>query len=215
LFPEVDGVDDFATFCRATQNEPNLQNPEHAKLLLTWLNNWGARIAKTAFSSMLVELAKWFSEWGQSLPRSGLLDLQDQAIESFVAAYEDLKRQVNGFGPTSASKTLFAVRPDGAMPWDAAIQTEFRDYRTLLQRSRDEARMVVCEASTRCGGANQRSIPLIVRAPNKTLPKLLDEYHWVTITRRHCIPTCEELRQWVGLVSLAAGASIRAADQAT
>jgi hypothetical protein len=63
---------------------------------------------------------------------------------------------------------------------------------------------------THCGEADQRSIPGMLGAPNSTLPKLLDEYHWVTITRGHRIPTCEELHQWARWASLSEGSPLRA-----
>jgi hypothetical protein len=89
------------------------------------------------------------------------------------------------------------------MAWDAEIQRKFKlagdraGYRTMLTRSIEEAQFLVKDA-TRCGVADRRSIPDAVGRPGHTLPKLLAEYHWVTITRRRKIPVPEELRHSPG-----------------
>lgn len=63
----------------------------------------------------------------------------------------------------------------------------------------------ICEpVSTR--GRNARAaasqhIPRVIGSPDRTLVRLLDEYHWIAIIRRHETPTPEELKQWVGWAS--------------
>jgi hypothetical protein len=127
--------------------------------------------------------------------------LANAGLDVLADAYEALM-PIRGLGPTGASKLLFAVRPTTAMAWDAAIQTKFdlrgdrEGYRAMLARSKREAKILVADA-TRCGITDRRSIPETVGRSGHTLPKLLDEYHWVTITRRHQIPVFEELRQWM------------------
>jgi hypothetical protein len=118
-----------------------------------------------------------------------------------VADAYDALRAIHGLGPTGASKVLFAVRPEIAMAWDEGIQKEFglagdrAGYRKMLTRSQAEAENLVVDAA-RCGVADWRAIPDEVGRPEHTMPKLLDEYHWVTITRRHQIPAPEDLRRW-------------------
>jgi hypothetical protein len=203
LFREIDKPNQaFEEFCQETGAELNLQKPEHARALLNWLNRWGCRITKDSFPLIFPKVAKWFGKWEPNLPNSELVDLDDHHLDKFANAYDELL-EIDDFGPTSGSKALFAVRPHGAMPWDAEIQAEFdlrgrapENYRAMLLRSKTEAEMLIHDATTHCGAANQQSIPRMVGSPDRTLPKLLDEYHWVTITRQHQIPTCGELKQW-------------------
>ena len=89
------------------------------------------------------------------------------------------------------------------MAWDAFIQSAFQlkgdraGYRNMLVLSKAEAENLEADAA-RCGVADWRSIPDVVGRSGYTLPKLLDEYHWVTISRRHQIPAREDLQQWIG-----------------
>ena len=84
------------------------------------------------------------------------------------------------------------------MPWDAAIQEEFKlGYRAMLVRSKDEGSKLIDDAA-RCGVLDpQNNIPSEIGRPQHTLAQLLDEYHWITITRGHEIPSHGDLRQWV------------------
>lgn len=85
------------------------------------------------------------------------------------------------------------------MMWDNAIRGEFRlnpdpdGYRELLERSRREAEVLIEDAES-CGVGVQEA-PTEARA--RTLSKVLDAYHWITITRRHTIPSRKEVQQWL------------------
>jgi hypothetical protein len=181
------------------------QKCSHAKALLKWLNKWGCRITEDSFPKISGELDDWFRKWRQQLPCTGLelVCLQDQHLDVLAAAYHELLG-IHDFGPTSASKALFAVRPHAAMPWDAAIQEEFElggrapeNYRAMLVRSKDEGKKLIDDAG-HCGMADPRhNIPSEVGRPEHTLAQLLDEYHWITITRGHEIPRRDELKRWV------------------
>ena len=116
-------------------------------------------------------------------------------------------KQVRGLGPTITSKILFAVRPEATIPWDAPIQGQFmlhrgkrNDYRSMLALSKREAALVIADAA-RCGVAHEQCIPAAIGSPVRTLVRRLDEYHWVTITRRHEVPSAQELKQWTGWAS--------------
>ena len=181
------------------------QKRDHAMTLLRWLNKWGCRITKESFPKISRELAGWFRKWRTKLPSADLelVGLQDQHLDVLAGAYHELLG-VHDFGPTSASKALFAVCPRAAMPWDAAIQGEFRlvgrapeNYRAMLVRSKDEGQKLIDDA-TRCGVIDpHNNIPSEIGRPEHTLAQLLDEYHWIAITRGHEIPAHSDLRQWV------------------
>jgi hypothetical protein len=206
LFREVDTPSSFEALRRKTGTGGlDLKNPAngHAQALLEWLNKWGCRITKDSFPVISSKLAKWFRKWKPKLPHTNLVSLQEQHLDILADAYNELL-DVDDFGSTSASKALFAVCPHSAMPWDAAIQAEFKlsgrareNYRDMLERSKDEAEILIADAA-RCGVTDPQNIPHEVGSPGRTLPRLLDEFHWITITRRHRIPACEELQQWAG-----------------
>jgi hypothetical protein len=112
--------------------------------------------------------------------------------------------KVCGFGPTATSKILFAVRPKSAIPWDAPIREAFGlsddgdAYTAMLERCCEEARKLLEEAE-RHGIAD---IPReVARAEGRTLVRLLDEYHWITITEGHQVPDREELARWLSLAA--------------
>jgi hypothetical protein len=88
------------------------------------------------------------------------------------------------FGPTAASKALYALRPSACPPWDEPIRyalglgatdTAYRAYLGLvaraLRRAAARARVKV-EHLPRCAGR-----------PDLSPPKLVDEYLWVALSR--------------------------------
>lgn len=187
-----------------------LQDRGHGRILLEWLNKWGCRITGDAFPKISDELAKWFQVWRPKLPRAtvNLVGLGDRDLDSLEEAYRDLL-DISEFGPTSASKTLFAVRPHAAMPWDAAIQKEFglsgrapERYRAMLVRSMREGRTLMAEAKRRGWSDSRSGIPTEIGRPKNTLSQLLDEYHWITITRGYVIPDRDELERWIRLATI-------------
>jgi hypothetical protein len=91
------------------------------------------------------------------------------------------------FGPKGAAKVLFALRPDARPPWDNAIREKHgydgsRDsYREYLLSVRRSVRFLIEEASKL--GIQPSDIPTYAGRPRSSLPKLIDEYNWVLITR--------------------------------
>jgi hypothetical protein len=69
----------------------------------------------------------------------------------------------------------------------------------MLALSKREAELVIADAA-RCGVAREQCIPAAIGSPVRTLVRLPDEYHWITITRRHEIPSAQKLKQWIGWV---------------
>jgi len=188
---------------RKTLPALDLQDRDHARALLEWLNKWGCRITKDSFPKISRKLGRWFGEWQPRLPHTGrgLVSLEDRDLAALIEAYDKLLA-IDDFGPTSASKALFAVCPDAAIPWDAAIQANFaspgrapESYRLMLVRSKHEGELLIADAA-RCGVAEPQDIPREVGRPDHTLVQLLDEYHWITITRGHEIPSREVVQQW-------------------
>jgi hypothetical protein len=203
LFSEIESQNTLAVFRGKIGPTLDLQNPEHALALLEWLNKWGCRITKESFQPMVPILADWFQKWAGRFPRAGLPNLEAADLDILAGAYGDLLA-IEEFGPTSAAKALFAVCSEAAMPWDAAIQAAFNlsgrepaKYRKMLEKSGHEAATLLAESAQR-GMSDGKSLLEKINSRARTLPELLDQYNWVTITRRHQIPSCEDLRQWVG-----------------
>jgi len=203
LFREVDTAQAFEKLREETGPALNLRYPDsngHAQALLKWLNNWGCRIDAKSSQALFESWGNWFRKWRRRLPDVELVDAGERDLDIVADAYDALLA-IHGLGPTSVSKLLFAVRPETAMAWDDPIQKEFglvgdrAGYRRMLTLSKAEAENLVADAARR-GIADWRTIPDEVGRSGHTLPKLLDEYHWVTITRRHQIPALEDLQRW-------------------
>ena len=200
LFGEIETSNTLATLRHATGERPDLRNREHAQALLEWLNSWGCRITKEAFPGISDNLAEWCHE--RKFPSGEIHELQDRELDALTGASQGLLA-IREFGPTVASKALFVLCPGAAIPWDAAIQQEFglvgsapEKYREMLVLSGREAAGLIADAA-HCGVSDHRTIPSIVKSHAVTLPELLDEYHWITITRRHTIPSSDDLKRWL------------------
>lgn len=201
IFREVETQDALSDLRNKTKPALNLLHGEHADALLVWLNRWGCRITKKTFPTLIPKLADWWQKWEGLLPQENLCELEDGALDVLRDAFDGL-RGIPEFGPTTASKALFAACPNAAIPWDTPIQNEFglaggtkEQYGEMLVKSRAEARGLMKDAKRH----KLTDIDAVISAAGsraKTLPELLDQYHWVIITRGHKIPTCAELAQW-------------------
>lgn len=136
--------------------------------------------------------------------------LDDHVLDAAAEAYADLARRVGPrrqlrdkvidirFGPTTAAKAMFAVRPNAFLPWDDAIRqelgykTDAASYRQALTRARDELREAVRDANI-----EPTDLPRLIGRPESTPPKLVDEHDWVRYTLGHEPPTRDELEQWL------------------
>jgi hypothetical protein len=177
----------------------DLARAEHRALLLRWLNSWGCRIRYPRAGEPApfdTGLAAWWQEWQPGLPSASLPDLADGDIDACAGAYAALAavevsagRPRRTLGPTAAAKSLYALRPDTVMPWDAAIAARLYGRRDAaafgqhLRLGRAWAAAVIAEA-----GADAAAIPGLVGRPSVSLAKLLDEYLWVTITMAGAAP---------------------------
>src|SRR5579885_802560 len=210
LFRQVDYDLNFDKF-RQAANPLDLTIPDHASLLRDWLNSWGCRIVKAKLPKFTRDAAKWARRWVETLPQQSLPSLTDVDMESVANAYSELRNEV--MGPTAATKTLFALRPETAIPWDEPIRRSFNlsesksSYHTMLQRSKDELAGLVANARTL--GVPEPAIQDTVGSPGRTLVRLLDEYHWITITRGHDVPSVADLRLWLSWAGSTAAESDR------
>ena len=193
----------------------DLDDAGHKLALLRWLNAWGCRqFAKDYHSTASKELQAWGSEWLKGLPgpTENLLRLTDDAIDVSSDACDDLiqrtasrrrygKEERNiGFGATGAAKVLHALRPNAFVPWDSPIRHALGfgetgpEYGRFLRHIKAEANEVIQDAKKH--GIAQDRIPAAIGRDGAGLPKLIDEFYWVTITRGCSIPEKAEVENW-------------------
>jgi hypothetical protein len=182
-------------------------------LTLQWLRARGCRGLRredNAVSSRA--LGAWWEAWEEALPTTDVtLDaLDDYGLDVAAEAYKDLaqrraaRRQHRGelidvrFGPTTAAKAMYAVRPNAFLPWDGAIRKKLgygedaASYRRALLRARDELAEAVRDA-----GIDPHELPAFIDRPQSTPPKLVDEHDWVRFTLGHVPPARDELERWL------------------
>ncbi|MFG2938125.1 MmcQ/YjbR family DNA-binding protein [Streptomyces sp. NPDC048282] len=194
VFAGYRGVDrSWLELRRLTAPALDLTAPAHRLALHRWLNSWGCRLPYPPEGEpypLQEALAAWTA--GHPLPGTPLADLTDADVGALAAAYEDLAGLPAGsparprsLGPTAAAKALYALRPRTVMPWDAAIATELygaRDgaaFARHLRTGRAWARAALAES-----GLDADALAADLGRPAVTLPKVLDEHLYVTITRR-------------------------------
>ncbi|MFF4015229.1 MmcQ/YjbR family DNA-binding protein [Streptomyces sp. NPDC001843] len=197
VFAAYQGVDrSWLELRRLTAPALDLTDPAHRTALHRWLNSWGCRLPYPQEGGPYPfgeGLAAWTGR--HPLPRTPLADLTDPEIDAVAVAYEELSQlpvrprpRPRTLGPTAAAKALYALRPHTVMPWDAAIATELygaRDgaaFARHLRTGRAWARAVLTES-----GLTAEALVADLGRPAVTLPKVLDEHLYVTITRRQAL----------------------------
>jgi hypothetical protein len=210
---QFDGT--YFTFLDETTGNLDFSEPSHMKALLKWLNSWGCRQFAIDYHDLASEsIQGWARQWEPRLPdRLATLDrLSDEDIQTAGDAYADLcgrlasRRTREGktydvqVGPTGAAKILFAARPRTLPPWDDPIRAKWaldgsrHSYCAYLVRMREEVKQLCHEAAK--AGIPAEDIAQEVGRPGSTLPKLIDEYNWVTLTRGFVSPEPGEIAKW-------------------
>jgi len=195
------------SFRQAVHGKLDLTDHGHRQALLKWLNAWTCRIDLDYLEPMADGLAEWFGRYRADLPsvEDCLLGLSDSALEAFLGPFDQLSDikppgSRRKFGPTAASKTLFALCPAVFVPWDALIREQLvggesgAAYVEFLKRMRDDLRLLREQCSTHSFGVD--ALPEEIDRPGATPAQLVGEYHWVKITRGATPPDCVTLEKW-------------------
>lgn len=214
--PMSDYDSSYLQFLQKTKPQLDLSKPNHRMALLKWLNDWKCRqFARRYHDLASEEIRLWFEEVrNQLLPLDKTLLTFSSNDFAFVKnAYKELLHRtasirtlLNGdqskveFGPTGTSKILFALRPNSMIPWDEAMRAKFQlagsegDYVKFLKIVKKD----IEELDNTCNrsGYKLSDLPQLLGRPKFSLTKLIDEYHWVTITRNCSVPTSKLLMQW-------------------
>ncbi|MFF5232696.1 hypothetical protein [Dactylosporangium sp. NPDC000521] len=180
-------------FVARTAPGPDLDRPEHRRLLHRWLNSWGCRIRYPRDGEpdlFDAGIAGWWAASGATLPAGPLRLASDGDLAALGTAYATLAAVPAGprrtLGPTAAAKALYALRPDTVMPWDAAIAVTLHGARDGAAFTRHLALgRAWAAALVAATGTDDASLPAFLGRPSVTLAKLLDEYTYVSITLGH------------------------------
>lgn len=182
----------------------DLRIRNHTEKLLEWLRSWGCRQFKTDNTVMSIEnLTDWFLKNYTFLPdpEIGLLDSDEIHFNITTQIFNRLQNtkisERNNstsevtVGPVGAAKILFALRPSFYAPWDRPIcqgkgyQLDGQGYVEYLKDIQETLQLLEVE----CEG-NDLGLSDLIKMTNRpisTLPKLIDEFNWVAITKK-CIP---------------------------
>ena len=205
----------YSAFLEETAGDPDFSNRSHMRVLLKWLNSWGCRQFAIDYHELASEsILAWAKRWEPRLPdRLATLDrLSDEDVQRAGEAYADLsgrlasRRTREGrtydvqVGPTGAAKIMFAARPRVFPPWDDGIRQKRGydgsrcSYCQYLVEVREQVQQLCAEGAEL--GIAAEDIPRQVGRPRSTLPKLIDEYNWVTVTRGFVPPEPDEIAKW-------------------
>ena len=202
----------------ATGSNIDLTNRAHRLSLMEWLNDWGCRhLSEDQHDVASNSILNWYQVHGASLftNEKPLWDLGDHELEVAANAYGSLKNKTGArrirsgreeevlIGETAASKILFAIRPKALMPWDEAMRISFEcdgspeSYSRYLRIIRNLTSHI--RALCRNKGFQIDDLPKELGRPNSTVLALVNEYIWVTETRKVTLPSAETLAQWASL----------------
>ena len=207
--------DSYSSFLQSTSHHPDLVDPEHRRALLIWLNQWGCRQFASEYHDLASsEILSWHNQFNSTLfdRDKSLLELTEAEIYSVTRAYEALSNKTASFrrrkgstlritvGPTGASKILFVIRRNALLPWDEPRRKHYgydssaASYSVYLHRVKSI--LVELEEACKGRGFTLAQLPDQLGRADSTVPKLIDEYHWVTITKSCLMPTRETFQKW-------------------
>lgn len=197
-----------------TGGHVDLTDSAHRDAVLVWLNQWGCRQFKVADHPLASsEMQAWYTECQHLLPEVGkaLVDCSVAEVWHIGQAYALLRerqactRKRDGFpeavrfGPTGASKVLFAVRPQAAIPWDKperdALRFDDSDRGYIAYLRHTQGILRALSPACRRYGIRLADLPDVLGRDEATPAKLVDEYYWATVTRKVAIPDEAMLRR--------------------
>lgn len=125
-------------------------------------------------------------------------------INSLEEDFEDagkffeLLENVHGVGPTNSSKILHLFSPDFFIMWDRGIRETLtghknykkRDYAIFLKNMRER---ISGSTFSELKGLLLKIKLLEIEGVKKTIPKLIDEYNFVTITKKMDLKNIREI----------------------
>ncbi len=204
-------------FVDIADNSPDLTNPDHLKVLFKWLENWGCSIfCLNSYDELSECLAQWYKKNIDYLPGPDkqVWELDKEDYNSLFFPYNSLakisaNKKIRGgryvrttIGPTGTSKIFYALRPKSLIPLDTPTRIRFRydgsviSYTKYLELIKEIA--MDLDSQCRLNGFTIKDLPSKIGRRNATIPALIDEYYWVTITNNFKIPDKNTLKKWAG-----------------
>ena len=166
----------------------------HRQSILKFLNSWGCRIKEDDFDVADGQIEAWYDTIKSKLfpTTTGLLELTDSDLDATEEAFKNLAARPccarKTFASVPTAKVLFVLRPNALIPWDNTMLGRFRlngsaaSYRQHLLWARERLQDLSVECTKR--GFALADLPTKIERPKSTLPKLIDEYLWVTVTNK-------------------------------
>ncbi len=207
--------DSFRRFVAKTGGTLSLESNDCGSALMKWLNEWGCRqFAKECHDDALEQIRLWAQRYLPDLPpdTASILELTDSEIRRVAGAFDVLKElrasQRNTrrgavsvrVGATGGAKIMYALRPHALPLWDDPIRNHFHcdgsadSYASFIHTVRHEIEGLLADAATH--GVSPIQLPTVIGRSESTLPKIVDEYFWATITRTYTVPPVSDLRNW-------------------
>ena len=199
--------DSYIAFLNSIENTLDLNNPKHRKSLLIWLNSWACRQFIIAYHDFASEqIINWYTNLKSLIPEKSknIWELTDNDFNKIKILYDTLantpvakkyknnKEAINHAGPTGAAKTLFALRPKALILWDIPMRKYFNqgDSGFAYIQYIKKANEIIKDLIVQCKNDNFtiEELPKKINRPYSTIPKLIDEYNWVTITKKWQLP---------------------------
>jgi len=195
-----------------TGNRVNLYEVQHRRFIIKWLNSWGCRqFALEYHNQASKSILEWYKRFANKIIASNkdLLMANEQDISDVCESYEALSRSFASYregqirvniGPTGAAKLLFALRPKILPPWDHPIRRElgFDGRKESYERFLYHTKKQLNNLSRQCEehGFHIQDLPKKLGREDVTLPKLIDEYYWLVITKKVIPPDRSILKGW-------------------
>ena len=162
--------------------------------LLRFLNQWRSRRPDRLASVLATSLPEVISNLGV-LSGSALDtdDLDDSAFGYTTLAFNSLT-SIQDVGPTTASKILGVLNPSLFVMWDGPIQKEYCNwqkrnghaYSNFVKEMRNSALSIVADSRKRGIEDPAETISKEIKQnPPFTLAKFINDYVWLTVTRKH------------------------------
>ncbi len=206
----------YKDFLEVTSYQPDLRISKHRTKLLIWLNSWGCRQFAVEYHEQASEkILSWYNNHKADLAdqSKNLWELTEAEFASTGLAYESLSECTASIrtkrrgplpisiGPTGASKILFAIRPKALIPWDEKIRLHYgygNDRKSYIAYHRAvKGILEILKKQCQKHGLELSDLPKRLDRQYSSIPKRIDEYHWVTITRKCPCPRSETLQRWI------------------
>jgi len=223
MYKFMAGFDEsYTDYLSTTQNSTNLSLINHREALLAWLNKWGCRqFAQKSHEIASQEILLWYSEYEGVLlnyKNRKIQELSDAELTNIPEMFDGLSGKkasivnnknnsalIKTVGPTGAAKILFAIEPDVFIPWDIPMREKFgydgsgNSYVEYLKYVKGMINEIRQECSNY--SVSIEDLPDHIDRPQSSLTKLIDEYHWITITKRCEPPARHTLDEWCAWIN--------------